>query len=526
MIRDKLKNFIHRTLKDNDGFKDVDLVIQRPKTDGFGDFSTPVAMTLAKKTNKNPLELAEKIVCLLVGDKESQKYFSKIEAIKPGFINFYLTDEFLRNQVEEILEKEGSFGENNLGQNKKAQVEFISANPTGPLTLGNGRGGIYGDILGNVLAKSGFKVTKEYYINDAGGQIEKLGHSILKDEQAEYRGDYINELNKTIKEKDPRRAGSEAQKIILEQIKKTVAEMGIEFDTWFSEQKELRDTDAVEKVFAWLEKKDLAYEREGALWFRAEKFGDEKDRPLRKSDGEPTYFGVDCAYHKNKFVERKFDKVINVWGADHHGDVARLRGFVEALGKQNNFKIILLQFVRLVQGGREVRMSKRKGVYITVDEILEEVGRDAFRFFMAMYSANTHMDFDLALAKEQSQKNPVYYVQYGHARISSILAKIKDVEEKTKDLNLLKEKEELALIRQLIRYPEIIEDVACDYQVQRLPQYALDLVTTFHKFYERCQVLGKDKKQQAARLRLVRATQFILRDLLENVLGVSVPQKM
>jgi len=525
MIREEIKKILAEAVKKALGLEVAvsELMVERPKNESFGDFSSPQALSLGKSLKQNPLELAGKIA-EKIEDRETR--FSRVEVTPPGFINFYLSDEFLRKQTAEILKKKEAFGKNNLGAGKSFQVEFVSANPTGPLTLGNGRGGVYGDILGNVLKKSGFAVTREYYVNDAGGQIEKLGHSILKDEEAEYKGEYIDELAKEIKGDDPKQIGQEAVKEILKQIKKTVSGMGIEYDVWFSESEELRAAGKVEAVFEWLRKKELAYEQDGALWFAAEKYGDEKDRPLRKSDGEPTYFGVDCAYHFNKFTERKFDRVLNVWGADHHGDVPRVKGFVESLGFKDAFEIVLLQFVRLVKDGQEVRMSKRKGVYVTVDEVLEEVGRDAFRFFMAMYSPNTHMDFDLALAKEQSQKNPVYYAQYGYARISSIKVKVGANEKSEADLSLLKEKEELDLIRQLTRYPEIIADTARDYQIQRVPQYALDLVSVFHKFYESCRVLGADKNLQAARLNLIEATQLILGDLLENVLGVKAPEKM
>ncbi len=530
MMREEIQKILAREIGNLFGTKieESEILTERPKNSALGDFSSSMAFVLAKTTKKSPLEIAQQMAESIVNQNKEQ-FFSKIEAVSPGFVNFYLSDEFLQNQVGKILAQGEEYGENNSGQNKKAQVEFISANPTGPLTLGNGRGGVYGDVLGNILKKSGYDVTKEYYVNDAGGQIEKLGHSILKDEEAEYKGGYIDELASQIESTDPKIVGQKAQAIIAEQIKKTVAAMGIKLDVWFSEQKELRDSGKVEDVFNLLRKQNLAYEKDGALWFMAEKFGDEKDRPLKKSDGEPTYFGVDCAYHYNKFIERKFNRVINVWGADHHGDVARVKGFVASLGlDKTSFEILLMQFVRLVQEGREVRMSKRKGVYVTVDEVLAEVGRDAFRFFMAMYSANTHMDFDLALAKEQSQKNPVYYAQYGHARIESILTKTKDEnkKEETENLKLLEAKEELNLIRQLVKYPEIIADTAVDYQVQRVPQYVLGLVTAFHKFYENCRVLGEDKNLQNARLQLVKATKIVLQDSLEGILGISAPEKM
>lgn len=539
MIADQIKNSIVRVLEDIGQELGADLksyLIARPKKEGFGDFSSAIAMAL-KNEGQNPKEMAEKLVDILQKDESLKKHIKKIVIDGPGFINFYLSNEFLQNQVKEILEAGDSYGQNNLGQNKKVQVEFISANPTGPLTLGNGRGGVFGDVLGNVLKGSGYDVTKEYYINDAGGQIEILGHSILKDEKAEYKGDYIDELEKKIlrsaqndKEKNALKVGQQAQAVILDQIKKTVAAMGINFNQWFSETKELRDTGKVEENLKRMKEAGITYEKDGAVWFKAAEFGDEKDRVLIKSDGQPTYFGVDCAYHYNKFEERGFDRVFNIWGADHHGDVARVKGFAQFLGMGDKLEFILMQFVRLVQNGQEVRMSKRKGTYVTVDEVLEAVGRDAFRFFMLMYSPTTHMDFDLDLAKEQSQKNPVYYVQYGYARIASIMSKLKnsayaEASADKQNLELLTKVEELDLIRQLIKYPEIVADTAQDYQIHRVPQYAKELVAAFHKFYERCRVLDDDQNIQTARLQLVSATKIVLKNILD-LMGITAPEKM
>ena len=544
MIREQIKKLILAALKKVGIKADKNLdsyLITRPKQYGFGDFSCAAALAL-KNEGENPQEIAKKLIGILEENKTLKKYVSQIKIDGPGFINFYLSEEFLQNQIKEILKAGEKYGENNLGKNKKVQVEFISANPTGPLTLGNGRGGVFGDVLGNVLKSSGYDVTKEYYINDAGGQIEALGHSVLKDDRAEYKGEYIDQLNKEIlkqvqddksgvfddKKTDAVEVGQRAQKIILKQIKKTVAAMGIKFSQWFSEKKELRDTGKVQKNLERMKKVGVAYEKEGALWFRATEFGDEKDRVLVKGDGQPTYFGVDCAHHYSKFMEQKFDRAINIWGADHHGDVARVKGFAQFLGVGDKLEFILMQFVRLVQDGQEVRMSKRKGTYITVDEVLETVGRDASRFFMLMYSPTTHMDFDLDLAREQSQKNPVYYVQYGYARISAILRKSDNFQfpiSNFQNLESLTKKEELDLIRQLIKYPEIVADTAQDYQVHRVPQYARELVAAFHQFYENCRVLDDKRDLREARLQLIGATKIVLKNLLD-LMGVSAPEKM
>jgi arginyl-tRNA synthetase len=462
-------------------------------------------------------EMAEKVKRELA----DSGHFSKIDVVG-SFVNFYLSEKLLEKGLKFTLQDKFNFWKG------RVQVEFISANPTGPLTLGNGRGGVYGDVLANVLTEAGFSVTKEYYINDVGNQINILGHSVLKNERAEYKGKYIDELAGKIKSKDPTAVGQEAAKIILEGIKKTVSSMGIEFDVWFSEKKELREKGKVEEIMDWLKNKGLTYERGGALWFRATEFGDSEDRVLIKKDGEPTYFGVDCAYHKNKFLDRKFDKIINIWGADHHGDVARVKGFVEALGFKDKFEIILMQFVRLVKEGGAVRMSKREGVYILIDDILKEVGRDAFRYFMLTRSPDTHMDFDMDLAKEQSKKNPVYYVQYAGARMSSILEKSNSPNQKflsSKNFGSTRNYER-KLILKLIQFPEIIEDIAKDYQVHRLTIYIYELAKTFTDFYENVRVLNAENEElKKARLSLV----FITRQTLEralSLLGISAPKKM
>lgn len=476
--------------------------------------------------NLDSREKAEKIA-----DSSKIKEYFTTEIAEKGarvFLNFSPSQDAIEEGLVFALQEKFDFAP----KKNKTQVEFISANPTGPLTLGNGRGGVYGDVLASVLDVAGYDVTKEYYINDAGNQIISLYHSIKKDEMAEYKGKYIDDLSYLIKETGADEiltVGQAAANIILESIKKTVFEMGVEFDVWFSEQKELRDKGKVEEIIEQLKKKKLTYEKDGALWFKASEFGDSEDRVLLKTNKEPTYFCVDCAYHKNKFIERKFDKVINVWGADHHGDVARLKGFVETLGFKDKLEIILMQFVRLVEDGKAVRMSKREGKFVLAEDVIKEIGRDAFRYFMLTRSPDTHLDFDMDLAKEQSKKNPVYYVQYAHARMHSILAKSEiqnpkfETNPKFKTLN---SKYERNLILKLIQFPEIIEDISKDYQVHHLTTYIYELAKTFTDFYENVRVLEAETDElKGARLELVFVAKQILGKGL-SLMGISSPEKM
>ena len=518
--KQKIYDLIKKIVK-NDNF-----TVETPQEKAHGDYATNVAMILANKKKKEPMILAEEIrleLARLPARQEKKDFFEKVEVIKPGFINFFLKPSFLQKQVKEILNKKEKFGEIDIGKNKKVQVEFISANPTGPLTIANARGGPMGDVLANVLTKAGYKTEKEFYVNDSGNQILALGHSVLKDKEAQYKGDYINKLNKKNKEKDPYKVGEKAGQIIIEDIKKTTDKLGIKYNKWVFESS-LRKSGKVDKVLKFLKDKKLIYEKDKAFWFRSKKFGDNRDRVLIKSNGEKTYLGGDIAYHYNKFKERKFDKVINIWGADHHGDVSGLQAGVAAIGFKGKLDIILHQFITILEKGKKIRMSKRKGVFVALDELLNMVGPDVIRFFFLMYSANRHMDFDLGLAKEKSEKNPVYYVQYAYARICSILAKIKNTNKNLKT-NLLNHPSELNLIKELIKLPEIVEDIVKDYQVQRLPHYALDVATAFHKFYTDCKVLGDYKDMEKARLSLVLATKIVLENILD-LMGISKPKKM
>ena len=514
-----------------------------------GDYTSNVAFALSKifppkvdqprAEKKSSQAIAEYLVDKL--KKQKTKDFSKIEA-QNGFINFFLSEECLKHQLEEILKKKNKYGNSNIGENYETQIEFISANPTGPLTIGNGRGGFYGDALANILKTQGYKVTREFYVNDRGGQILALGRSIklvqgekLNLEKTEldnlYNGDYINDLAKKIdKNLSVEEAGHKAVSLILSAyIKPVIKKLKIKYNVWFSE-KSLYRNGIYKKIMGDLMQKDLIYEKDGATWIKTSKLGDSEDRVLIKSNGDETYFMSDILYHLNKFQIRKFDKVIDIWGADHHGDMLRLSGVLKVLGIDLERLIILLnQFVRLVSGGKEFKFSKRAGTFITLEELVDEVGLDAARFFFLMYSLNTHMDFDMVLAKERSQKNPVYYVQYAHARIASILAKIKNQKSKIKitnqNLKLLNAEPELNLIRKLIEFPEILSEIAKNYEIHRLPRYALELAREFHNFYEKERVITEDKKLTAARLLLVMATKIVLANAL-NIMGIDTPEKM
>jgi len=518
-IREEIKKSISKALKTLGYGEEFLVKVLKPKESSFGDYSVSVAMEIAKKEGKNPFEIATQIK-----EKLDGKYFEKIEVVNPGFINFFVSKEIVLDEIQEVLKKGEKFGDLNISKSK-IQVEFISANPTGPLTVGNGRGGSFGDVLANVLSKAGNKVEKAYYVNDYGQQILSLGHSVLKDADAKYSGEYIDELALIIKEKDPYKVGVEASAIVLDSIKKTVKDLKINFDEWFSETS-LHEKGEVIKAVELLKKKGFTYESEGALWFKSSMFGDERDRVIVKTDGKNTYLAGDIAYHRNKFEQKKFDKVINIWGADHFGDVPGLMAGVEAIGHKGKLDIPLYQLVTVMKDGKQMRMSKRMGTVILMDDLLKELSADVIRFFFLQRSANNHLIFDMNLAREQSDKNPIYYVQYAHARIASILrsAGVSSVK-KIDNISLLTHSSEIELMKEILKLPEIIEDTALDYQVHRLPQYAIELATTFHKFYNDCHVLVEDEKLKEARLGLAYATKIALGNTLE-VMGISAPEQM
>lgn len=512
----------------------------------FGDYSTNAAMITGKRIGEKPEDIVNRITEQL----NNNELFESVEVAGPGFINFKIALPYLQKQISAILAAGEKYGSSDLGKDLKVNIEFISANPTGPLTLGNGRGGYFGDCLARVLEYFGAKVEREYYINDRGAQIIKLGHSILKDNQAVYKGSYIDKLAGLIshtlqpaspagryKSGQPEVIGQQAAAMIMEEyIKKTIKKMGIKFDHWFSETALYKG--AVEDAMGMLESRRLTYKKDDALWLKTTDYGDDKDRVLITAEGEYTYFASDIAYHWDK-IKRGGNLLIDFWGADHHGYIGRLQAAIEILKKENNWsgelKILIGQLVRLMSKGQEIKMSKRLGTYVTLDELIDEVGPDVARFFFLERALSTHMDFDLDLAKERSEKNPVYYVQYAYARIHSILAKSQitnrmpkgksQINSNDQNIKLIKEPAEIALIKELIKLPDLIIDTAEDYQIQRLPFYSINLATKFHNFYEQCRVISKDENLTAARISLIKATQIVLKNTLD-LMGISAPEKM
>ena len=523
-----------------------DFVIETPKDEKNGDFSTNLAMQLTRILRQNPRKIAEAIV----GGIDLPGLVERVEIAGPGFINFYLVPGWLNRVLPAIQEEDADYGKSNAGGGERVQVEFVSANPTGLLHMGNARGGALGDTLAAVLNEAGYVCDKEYYINDAGNQVENLGKSV----EARYfellgRDDYeipedgyhgkdiIATAQRLLDEKGESLVDlSEAERRELMKnyalkekvagIRGSLENFGVVFDNWFSEQS-LHDAGSVHEVVDILREKGVVYEKDGAQWLRATDWGEEKDEVLVRSNGTPTYFAADIAYHRDKF-ERGYKRLINIWGADHHGHVARLKGAMTALGYDgDDITVILMQLVRLYRGGEIVKMSKRSGKYVTLDELIEEVGKEAARFFFIMRSPDSALDFDLDLAKAESSDNPVYYVQYAHARICSILSvagvdtpKACDV-----DLSLLTEENERVLIRKLAEWPQEVADAARELAPYHLAYYAKELANAFHSFYNSCKVLTDDARLRDARLALVDCTRITLRNVL-TLLGLSAPERM
>lgn len=489
----------------------------------FGHYSTNVAFKLVPAMKKAPFEIAKD----LAGKLSGQKMFSRVEAMAPGFVNFWIAPEELQNQLKEIARQKKNYGKPKSAISKiKINLEYVSANPTGPLTMANGRGGFYGDALARVLESAGNKVTREYYVNDAGNQVRLLGESILAEygvlpsAENHYKGEYVKSLAKTLKskalKKNPEQVGKMAAALLLKSIKASLKKAGIKHDSWFSEENNLHKKNELQKALEFLKTKGSVEVKDGATWLG--------DGVLIKSDNNPTYFLADLAYHYDKLIKRKFDLAIDIWGADHHGYALRMKKGVEALGlPPEKLKILITQLVRLISGGKEVRMSKRKGEFVTMDDLLDEVGADAARFFFLMHSLDTHMDFDLDLAKEKSNKNPVFYAQYAYVRSLNILKKAK-LGAKA-DLSLLKSDSEVRLMLELSKLPDLIAQTAEDYQVHHLTKYAGDIARALHNFYEKERVVGVERNLEQSRLALVSATKTVLENLF-GILGISKPKKM
>lgn len=526
-----------------------DFLIEVPREKGHGDFACNIAMLMAREARMAPRQIAETILQMI--DLKKLRHVEKIESAGPGFINIFLSNDWLYD-IPELLVKLGEkYGFNGQGRGK-VQVEFVSANPTGNLHMGNARGGAIGDTLANILQRAGYLVEREFYINDAGNQIEIFtdslearyfqltGHDVQFPENGYAGKDLVDTVKNIISrygESLATMSREERRKIIVESalkekieyIRDTLEEFGINYDVWFSE-KSLHDSGEIDSITEYLEEKGYIYENEGAWWFKSTLFGDEKDEVVIRANGLPTYFAADIAYHKNKF-DRGFDWVINVWGADHHGHIARMKGAMQAMGYDPaRLDVLLMQLVRLYRGGNIVRMSKRTGTTVSLDELIEEVGRDAARFFFVMRSPDSHLDFDLELARQKSQENPVYYVQYAHARICSIFrqaaaAGIEVPPVNGVDSSILMEEEELLILRKIADFPEEISIAARTLAPQRIARYVLDLAGLFHSFYNHHRVLNENQTLQDARLLLMYITRTTIKNALD-VLGVSAPEQM
>ncbi len=536
--------------------------VEFPPPNIAGDFSCNVALVMAKEIKSSPYALARKITTLI----DTTNICNKVEIAGAGFINFFISPGRLYEELEAICKQGEMYGKENIGRQELIQIEFVSANPTGPLHIGHGRGAAIGDALANILTSIGYKVEKEYYVNNRGKQIEVLGCSVmlqydkisgqqldrkekkyLEEKKSEdiYKGEYIEEIARKIfndKKYNKIEGGREsghwffekaAIEIIQGWIEQVLNDLGVKFNTWFQEsnlyEKKGRQTQ-IDKVTTLLKKKGYLYDKDGAIWFASSKLGDEKDRVVVRKNNEPTYLASDIAYHYDKFVQRKFKKVINIWGADHHGYVARLKGVITALGyNPQDLKVILYQLVSLYRGGKQIAMSTRKGEFVTLREVINEVGPDICRFFFLMRGANSSLDFDLEIAKKQSPENPVYYIQYAHARICSIFKEAEkknySCRKKNIQLELLKEPEELELMKKLVFYPDIVQLCARKLEPHHIVIYLQDLAKNFHSYYNKFRILSDDIALSQARLKLVKGIKKIISNGL-NLLGVSVPEKM
>ena len=523
--------------------------MEMTKDPRHGDYASNAAMILAAQSRKNPREIAK---ILSEGIDDSGQILEKVEIAGPGFMNFFIREGCWASLLERVDREGDRYGSVDLGKGRRIQVEFVSANPTGPLHIGHARGAVVGDVMANILAAVGYQVFREYYINDAGNQMNNLGKSVflryreLLGQTVEfpegcYRGDYIKDLAAELVKRDgdhylnrdPEEISplftDHAGSAILEGIKEDLRQFGVIFDLYFSER-ELYREDGVGKLLRELQEKGFIYSEGDALWFRTTAFGDDKDRVVVRQNGAPTYFAADIAYHLNKF-QRGFETVIDIWGADHHGYIPRMSAAVQALGYgKDALKVILVQLVNLLRGGKPVAMSTRSGEFVTLREVVDEVGKDAARYNFLMRRSDSHLDFDLEVAKRQSVENPVYYVQYAHARICSIIRMAAEREclvpsYDQAELGLLKLPEEIDLIKAIARFPEVVEGAALTLEPHRLTFYLNDLAGLFHSYYNKNKVISDDCALTGARLFLVTSVLTVLKNAL-MMLGVSAPEKM
>jgi arginyl-tRNA synthetase len=523
-----------------------EVLIEHPQNPEHGDFASGLPLRMARAMRMSPLAIAEEVSKHIVPPPQ----VDKVWIAPPGFINFTLRKDWLSKEVESILTAGEMYGDAELGKGKRVQLEFVSVNPTGPLHVGHGRGAVLGSTLANILTAVGYAVEREYYINDMGTQITNFGRSLyarylqsLGKEATmppdSYHGNYVVDLAKEIVQEHGDRflslpdteAVSQLGEVgvakMLQGIKQDLELLNVVFDCWFSERS-LYTGGQYSQAMELLQSGAYVAKKENATWFESSALGEDKDNVLVRSDGSPTYFASDIAYHYNKFLERKFDQVIDIWGADHQGHVPRMKAVLKALGcGPEQLKVIICQLVTLRRGEEIVKVSKRSGDIITLREVIEEVGPDPCRFIFLSRSADSQMDFDMELAKKQSADNPVYYVQYAHARIASILrlAKQREIDHSQGDVSLLTSEPELTLIRRLILLPEIVERVAVALEPHHLPYYAQDLATVFHSFYKQCRVVSEDQALTRARLKLVKASQTVLAKVL-RLMGMSAPETM
>jgi arginyl-tRNA synthetase len=528
---------------------DVDIVIERPKQAEHGDFSSSVALSLARTMRMAPMKIAEQIAAHM----PESSLIDSVSAVAPGFVNFSISSNWLIEQITEIQNAGDSYGNSKDGAGQRVQVEFVSVNPTGPLHVGHARGAILGSSIASVLQAAGYDVQREYYVNDAGAQmrvfydtlyaryLQAAGQDVPLPDPA-YPGEYLADLAKQIYAENPDLVGEDEDKIrdticpialerTLSEIKGVLGNLRIEYDNWFYESS-LTKSGTLTKTLEMLEKAGYIVERDGARWFRSTAFGEEADDVvIRSGDQIPTYFGTDLAYHYDKFLVRKFNRVINVWGADHHGHVSRLKAAVKALGGDpENLTILLNQIVSFKNEGELVRFSKRKGNIVTVEELVSEVGADACRFIFLSRTPNAQMEFDLALATKQSSDNPVYYVQYAHARLAALLrnAEEQKISSEGADVSLLTHDAEFELLRRLVELPDIVHRAARDLEPHHLPYYAMELAKTLQRFYEQCRVISDepgDLPVTKARLRLVEAAKTVFARTLD-LMGMSAPDRM
>lgn len=515
------------------------LYLEAPKNPDHGDFAVNIAMKMAQSEGKPPRKIAETII-----NRISNPIIKKAEIAGPGFINFFMSNDYWLKTLPEIETSGENYGKGSIGKGQKVLLEYVSANPTGPLHIGHGRGAALGDSLARVLKAAGYDVTTEFYINDAGSQVQNLALSVLlrcreiNGEEVEwtenlYKGEYINDLAKEFLDKGGNinvgEAGPYALKEIIGWLRRDLGDFRITFDNWYSE-KSLFETGKVRKAMDWLKGKGLIYEKDGALWFKSTEFGDDKDRVVIRENGEPTYFASDIAYHHDKF-ERGFATLINIWGADHHGYIPRMKAVVQALGHdKESLKVLLVQMVSLLRNGQPVIMSKRSGEFVTLKEVMDEVGADAAKYTFLTRRPDSQMDFDLEIVKSQSSENPVYYLQYAYARACNIERfagerNLTLLPASKVDLSLLKLPEELRIIKALAAYPEVVEGAALSYEPHRLTVYLQELAGHFHSYYRENRVITDDIPLSQARMVMVGGLKTVIGNALE-LLGVSAPKSM